>query len=151
MQKLTKLLLCACLFSAGFITHANETYDADLAKKLEADDYGMHKYVIAFLKPGPNRDQDPESAQKIQRAHLDNIMRLAKEGVLVLAGPFYGDSNLQGIFVFDVDSIEEAKKLTESDPAVKAGRLVMELHQWYGSAAVKMIAEVHEQIAKKNP
>jgi hypothetical protein len=34
------------------------TYDSILAQKTGADDYGMKHYVMAFLKAGPNRDQD---------------------------------------------------------------------------------------------
>ena len=29
------------------------------------------------------------------------------------------------------DSLEEMKKLAEEDPAVKAGRMVVEIHPWY--------------------
>lgn len=32
--------------------------------------------------------------------------------------------------MFRVESLEEAKTLSEGDPAVKAGRLVVELHPW---------------------
>ena len=46
-------------------TEANvAAYDSVLATQLNADDYGMKKYVMAFLKPGPNRNQDSlEAAQ----------------------------------------------------------------------------------------
>ncbi|MBT8218417.1 MAG: hypothetical protein KJP00_01240, partial [Bacteroidia bacterium] len=52
------------------------TFDAELAEKLGADEYGMSQYVIAFLKSGPNRSQDSITAAQMQRAHLDNINRL---------------------------------------------------------------------------
>ena len=123
--------------------------DSMLAQKLGADDYGMKKYVMAFLKAGPNRDQDSATAAKLQRAHLDNITRLINEGKLVLAGPFLDGGELRGIYIFNVTSIEEAKALTETDPAVKAGRLVMELRPWYGSAALQQVKELHEKIAAK--
>ncbi|RMF59108.1 MAG: hypothetical protein D6748_07195 [Calditrichaeota bacterium] len=126
-------------------------YDAALATRLGADDYGMHRYVMALLKAGPNRDQDSTEAAKLQRAHLDNIQRLADEGKLVLAGPFLDDGELRGIYVFDVPTVEEARKLTESDPAIQAGRLVMELHPWYSSAAIMQIPEVHKKISRKHP
>ena len=126
-------------------------FDPQLAAKLGADDYGMHKYVMALLKAGPNREQDAETAAELQRAHMANIQRLADEGVLVLAGPFMDGGELRGIYVFDVDSVEEARKLTASDPAIKAGRLVMELHPWYGSAAVKQINDTHTRISKQAP
>lgn len=125
-------------------------YDSILARKLGADDYGMKQYVMAFLKRGPNRSQDSAEATSLQRAHLDNIGRLAEEGKLVLAGPFFGDDDLRGIYIFNVTTTEEAKKLTETDPAIQQGRLVMELHQWYGSAAVMQVNELHNKIAKIN-
>ncbi|MDX5438471.1 MAG: YciI family protein, partial [Pontibacter sp.] len=40
------------------------------------------------------------------------------------------NGELRGIFIFDVATLEEAKALTEADPAVKAGKLIMELHPW---------------------
>jgi uncharacterized protein YciI len=126
------------------------TYDSILAQKTGADEYGMKHYVMAFLKAGPNRDQDSVTAAEIQKGHMANIQRLAKEGKLVVAGPFEDDGELRGIFVFNVATLEEAKALTESDPAVKAGRLIMELHPWYGSAAIMEINELHQKLTKKN-
>lgn len=131
-------------------TAAETGYDAALAEELGADDYGMAQYVMAFLKAGPNRSENKEERMALQRAHLDNINRLAEEGKLVLAGPFMDDGEIRGIYIFDVQTIEEAQALTETDPAIQAGSLVMELHPWYGSAAIKKINELHEKIAKEN-
>ena len=125
-------------------------YDEALAKKLGADDYGMKPYVMAFLKAGPNRSQDEETAAKLQKAHLDNIKRMAEEGSLVLAGPFMDDDDIRGIYIFNVATIEEARALTETDPAIQAGRLVMELHPWYGTAALPVLKEVYPKLAKKS-
>jgi hypothetical protein len=33
----------------------NPSYNAELAHQLGADDYGMKKYVMAFLKRGPTK------------------------------------------------------------------------------------------------
>lgn len=49
---------------------------------------------------------------------------------LVVAGPFGDDGTLRGIFVFRVASLDEAKTLAETDPAVKAGRLAIDMHPW---------------------
>lgn len=124
-------------------------FEEDLAKALGADEYGMKSYVMAFLKKGPNRDLDTTAAAELQRAHLDNISRLAKDNKLVIAGPFIDDGDIRGIYIFDVETIEDAKILTESDPAIKAGSLVMELHPWYGSAALMKMNEIHNKVAKK--
>lgn len=152
LRILLLFLLSGLLFSCNTqknIPHSdNTTFDEDLADKLGADDYGMSQYVIAFLKKGPNRPSDPTEAEALQAGHMANIQRMAKEGKLVLAGPFLDDSDLRGIYIFDVKTVEEAQALTASDPAIKAGSLVMELHPWYGSAAVKQISEIHEKISK---
>ena len=128
-------------------TTAN-AFDSVLAEKLGADEYGMKSYVMAFLKAGPNRDQDSATAVELQKAHRANISRLADEGKLVLAGPFLDDGEIAGIFIFNVATVEEAKQLTESDPAIKAGRLVMELHPWYGSAALVQVNDLHKVLKK---
>jgi len=133
-----------------FAQSKNPQYDAQLAQKLGADDYGMKQYVMAFLKAGPNRPTDSVARMKLQMAHLKNITRLADEGKLIIAGPFMDDQPIKGIFIFNVTTIEEAKKLTETDPAIQAGSLVMELHPWYGSAALMQSVEIHKKLQKKN-
>ena len=52
-------------------------YDSVKAISYGADQYGMKQYVMAFLKRGPNRDQDSSTAAELQKAHLKNIIRLA--------------------------------------------------------------------------
>ncbi len=127
-----------------------ENHNQMLAEKYGADDYGMKMYVVAFLKAGPNRDQSKEEAAGLQKAHMANIMRMAESGDLVLAGPFApNDQGMQGIYVFNVKTVEEAETLTKTDPAIKAGRLKMELIPWYGSAALMQVNEVHQTLAKK--
>jgi uncharacterized protein YciI len=123
-------------------------YDSLKAASYGADDYGMRKYVMAFLKAGPNRETDSTRAAELQAAHMKNIKRLAEEGKLVLAGPFFGDGELRGIYLFDTQSLEEAEALTNTDPAIQSGSLVLELREWYGSAAIMELPQTHETIAK---
>jgi uncharacterized protein YciI len=149
----TLIILFACaddVPSADQVTEspAAIVFDSILAAELGADDYGMKAYVMAFLKNGPNRRQDSTEAAQLQRAHLDNITRLADEGKLVLAGPFLDGGDIRGIYVFDVRTLEEARALTATDPAIQAGRLVMDLHPWYGSATLPLVYEWHEKIAR---
>ena len=126
-------------------------FNEKLAEELGADQYGMRRYVMAFLKAGPNRDQDSTRVAEIQRAHLDNIRRMAENGDLILAGPFMDDGEFRGIYLFNVETVEEARELTSTDPAVQAGRLTMEMHPWYGSAALMKITEIHGTISRDNP
>jgi uncharacterized protein len=124
-------------------------YNAELAQKLGADELGMKSYVIAFLKAGPVKLTDSLQREELFKAHLKNIVRLEEEGKLLIAGPFLDDQPLRGIYIFDVTTIEEARQLTSTDPAIKTGTLIMELHPWYGSAALKQIPDLHKQIQKK--
>ena len=93
----------------------------------------LNPVYFAFLKRGPNRkegdDKNPE-IQEMQKAHIANIQRLAAMKKLLVAGPFGDNGDLRGIFVFRVGSLEEAQSLCATDPMVKAGRLVVELHPW---------------------
>lgn len=130
-------------------TISSDVYDSVLAKKYGADDYGMKQYVIAFLKKGPSRDQDSVEAEKLFRAHLDNIHRMSETGDLLIAGPFMDDSDVSGIYIFNVKTIQEAQKLTETDPAIKAGRLIMDLHPWYGPAGLMVLDSIQKKITKK--
>lgn len=150
------LVIVTSVLAAAVWAHTSESvssitssaYDEARAQKAGADEYGMKRYVLAFLKRGPNRDRTKEESNKLQRAHLDNITRLAEAGKLVLAGPFLNDGDMRGIYVFNVETVEEARVLTQTDPAIKAGSLVMELLPWYGSAALMEVNELHKVMAK---
>lgn len=145
------IFILTFLSSIQFINaqHTSVEFDSTLAARLGADDYGMKKYVMAFLKAGTNRSQDAEEAARLQKAHMDNIKRMADEGKLIVAGPFLDKGEVRGIYIFDVETVEEAQALTETDPAIQVGTLVMELHPWYGSAALMEVNSIHERIQKK--
>ena len=85
-------------------------FDAGLAQKTGADDYGMRRYVLVILRTGPTRVVDAEERKAMFAGHMANIQRLAKEGKLALAGPFGDkDGDWRGLFVFAVEDIEAAK------------------------------------------
>lgn len=139
---------CSAQTSSG--KEMGEGYDSLLAKRLGADEYGMKRYVIAFLKTGPVKMTDSTERKRLQSGHLLNIQRLAKEGKLIIAGPFLDGQNLRGIFVFNVETVEEAKQLAASDPAVKAGIFELEFHPWYGSAALMETTRLHHRLERTN-
>ena len=120
-----------------------------LKEKYGADEYGMRKYVMAFLYRGPNQNLDSAKAAELQKLHLENISRLAEVGKLSLAGPFMDTGDLRGIYIFNVENIEEARKLTETDPAIQKGSLRMELKPWYGSAALVEANSIHNRFNSK--
>ena len=93
---------------------------------------GMAKVYLVLLKKGPAwTAEQTEESKTIQAGHMANIQRLWKEKKLIVAGPGGDGGDLRGVFVFDTESLDEAKALAASDPAVKAGRLAPEFHSWW--------------------
>jgi uncharacterized protein YciI len=165
-MKYVNCLFANCLFAvivlcafAAITSSAQATerpkkadFDAELAKKLGADQYGMKPYVLVVLKTGP-RDAEFKGKERddLFAAHLANIQRLSGEGKLALAGPFQkNDKDFRGLFIFNVPTVEEAKKLVDTDPTVKAGVLIGDFVPWYGTAALMEVNRIHEKIQSKS-
>ena len=90
------------------------------------------QYCLRFYKAGPNRSQPPAEAEQIQKEHLRYLFQLRQEGKLLINGPIIDDPELKGLSIFDTTDKEEVKRLSEGDPAVRAGRLVYEIYTWFG-------------------
>lgn len=137
------------IVAIGFSQETQSKYDEKLAKSLNADERGMKQYVFCILKTGSNTTATAEEKNELFKGHMANISRLAQEGKLVLAGPFMkNDRNYRGLYIFNVGTIEEAKALVDTDPAVKANLLEAELTLWYGTAALQETLKIHEKITK---
>ncbi|MCK0108162.1 YciI family protein [Flavobacteriaceae bacterium S0825] len=93
----------------------------------------MQKYFIAFLKKGPNRSQPEEEANKLQAAHMAHLGKMYELGYADISGPFEDDSDISGITIYNVPTLQMADSLANADPMVKAGRLVIEMHPWWAA------------------
>src|SRR5690349_15542430 len=93
-------------------------------------------YYLVFLRRDPQRKTlSKEEGERIQAAHMANIGRMAKEGILVAAGPFEDEKpTISGIFVFKTDSLEAAKRIAGEDPTVVEHRNSVEVHAWHAPA-----------------
>lgn len=146
------ILQTLTFLSALSLAAQNPDYDAELAKELGADEYGMKMYTFVVLKTGPTQIQDKDSAAVLMHGHLDNIKRLAENDLLTVAGPFgQNDMQFRGLFILNVGTNEEAEELLSTDPAIAAGIFKTEIIPWYGSAALPTYLENHEKIEKKRP
>lgn len=128
-------------------TKPSPVADPALAKQLGADERGMRKYILVILKTGPHRVPDGPARDEMFKGHFANIKRLAGEGKLAVAGPFGEKTDWRGMFIFAVDSQEEAERLVATDPVVTNGEMVAEYHTLYSSAALMAVKEIHEKIA----
>jgi uncharacterized protein YciI len=87
---------------------------------------------LVLLKKGPAWSPlESAETQALQEAHMANIRAMWAAKKLIIAGPLGDSGEIRGIFLFQVGSSEEARNLAEADPAVKAGRLVAEIHPWW--------------------
>lgn len=146
------MLLLICLSPAVFAdtseTKERENYDEALAAEIGADEYGMKTYIFVTLLTGETTIDDEQESREIFAGHFSNMSRLANEGKLVLAGPVIEARPKRGIFILNVDSIEEAEALVQTDPAVEAGVFKYEMFKLYGSAALMKINDIHSTIQK---
>ena len=150
-------LLATLLFAASAAraqapaaADAKPGFDAEMAKAVAADDYGMRRYVLVILKTGPTPVPAGAQRDEVFKGHFANMARLAAEGKLAFAGPLDGVEGRRGIFVFAVPDIEEAKKLAATDPVLVSGEMVAEYHRLYGSAALMLVNEQHKRVQKKS-
>lgn len=152
-MRVIRFAMMAVLFAAqvslGQEKAATPAFDEALATRLGADEYGMKKYVLVILKTGPDKVAAGPERDEMFRGHFANMKRLSEEGKLALAGPLDGVDGWRGLFVFAVADIEEAKKLTATDPVIIKGEMVAEYHKYYGSAALMLVRETHDTLAKK--
>src|SRR5690242_10338854 len=94
-------------------------------KPRDPKDIQLEPYAFVILRRGPawTPEQTP-ATEALQKEHLGHLMHMAEIGKMVVAGPFDGqkDETMRGLCLYRT-SIDEARALAESDPAVKAGRL----------------------------
>lgn len=90
----------------------------------------LKTYYLVLLKTGPVRNQDSLTVQILQKGHMDHLNKMYSEKRMCLAGPMGIKHDIRGICVYNVDSLEEAVRFANEDPAVKAGRLTAEVIPW---------------------
>ena len=113
-------------------------------------EYEMANYQVAFYRKGPAWTAgDTPELKKLQSEHLAHIGKMAETGKLLVAGPFTDNGDLRGMLIFRMESLDEAKALAEQDPAVKAGRLILEWHPWFAAKNITVTRTKEDGASKK--
>lgn len=144
---LVLLVAPSCVFVVGKSKDAHAKADFWIFKETEekpavSEMAPMRGYWMGVIKRGPKYAEERSEAEAaaIQKAHLDRIGEIAAEGKMILAGPFGPqegvDDPLIGLFLYTVATREEAEALAASDPAVAAGRLRVEIVEWWGVSGI---------------
>jgi uncharacterized protein YciI len=93
-------------------------------------------FTMCLLRRPPNAPQPSEAKlDELQAAHLAHRAALKRDGKIIANGPFDAqtDVSLRGMSIFTT-SLEEAARLNDEDPLVKAGRLGYDLFEWWIAA-----------------
>jgi uncharacterized protein len=90
-------------------------------------DFDRLTIVLLLLRPDAP-ELDDEASAALQDAHMAHLAGLHEAGHLVAAGPL-SDEEYRGLSIFSVGP-EEARELSEQDPAVRAGRFAIKAIPW---------------------
>jgi len=81
------------------------------------------KYFAAILKM-----KDPEKNQQYRPQHMDFLLQQEKAGRIFARGRFAEGKG--GLAIYMAESMDEARKIAESDPYVVLGARTLELYEW---------------------
>ena len=96
-----------------------------------SDPPGFEQYTVVLMKRGEKWDPKAPEFMDVVKQHHALLTQMTEQGSLAIAGPFPLDSQgeLRGVEIFRV-GVEQAARLVQDDPTVKAGLLKPELHRW---------------------
>jgi uncharacterized protein YciI len=93
----------------------------------------LESFELVMLRtPASPTPYDDGKLDRIQSEHLSFHASMREAGHVVTNGPLRGqpDEDLRGLTFYRVGSLEQARRLAESDPAVQAGRLEVQVMTW---------------------
>jgi uncharacterized protein YciI len=94
----------------------------------------IEKIWFGILQRPKNAPQYPATKlSEMQKGHLENIGKMANDGILAAAGPFRSDEDRRGIFVFFSKDINQIKRAVAVDPLIRGKRLELKLMRWWTS------------------
>jgi uncharacterized protein YciI len=93
-------------------------------------------YTMVILRRPTDAPQfTDDELVALQARHLAYRAQLRRNGVLVANGPFdeQSDISLRGLSIFAC-SLDEARRLSDLDPSVQAGRMSYDVFEWWVAA-----------------
>ena len=90
-------------------------------------------YTLVILRrPNNAPELSDEELDELQARHLAYRAELVRRGVLVVNGPFDGqsDDSYRGMSIFACDPADAAR-LSDGDPSVVVGRLTYDVMEWW--------------------
>ncbi len=129
MRRITKRIILVAVALTSAVSLFSPTF---------AESPKLIQFHMALLKKGPKWETTPAAERnKIMQQHLANVLSMLDSGKAVIAGPMGDDTAVAGIFILRAQSADEAKAWVDSDPVVKAGLFVTEMHPWWSEDIFK--------------
>ena len=92
----------------------------------------LETYTFVLLRRGPRANEySEEELEQIQAGHVGFLGRMREERHVLLSGPFRSqeDETKRGFSIYRT-GLEETRRLIEDDPAIRAGRMSVEVMTW---------------------
>ena len=108
-------------------------------------------YTLVLLRRPSDAPQMPdEELDALQARHLAYRAELRRQGVLVVNGPLaeQSDVSLRGLSIFACD-LAEARRLSDADPSVQAGRLAYDAMEWWVGAGTLAFPEAEGPVGSR--
>jgi uncharacterized protein len=108
-------------------------------------------YTLVLLRrPSDAPHMSDAELDALQAQHLAYRAQLRREGPLVVNGPLgeQSDVAMRGLSIFAC-GIDEARRLTEGDPSVKAGRLAYDVMEWWVAADSLSFPSTHLPVGQR--
>jgi uncharacterized protein len=102
----------------------------------------LKQYFLGFLVKGERwNDTEGEQAEELMHLQLAFLRAQMESQRYLVAGPVLDEGRLAGMMIIDARTAEEARTLASMDPAVKAGRLAVEIYPTFLPALDNVQAE----------
>jgi hypothetical protein len=108
-------------------------------------------YTLVLLRRPPDApEMSDEELDELQARHLAYRAQLRRDGLVVANGPLgeQSDPSQRGLSIFAC-GLDEAARLSDGDPSVRAGRLTYDVFEWWVAAGTLAFPGVEETIGAR--
>ena len=108
-------------------------------------------YTLVLLRRPTNAPEMSDAElDELQARHLAYRAGLRREGLLVVNGPLgeQSDVSMRGLSIYACDA-DEARRLSDGDPSVQAGRLAYDVMEWWVAAGTLAFPEADREVGTR--
>ena len=113
------------------------------------DEFQVYTLVL-LRRPADAPEMSEAELDALQSRHLAYRADLRRQGVVVANGPLgeQSDISMRGLSIFNC-SPAEARRLSDGDPSVQAGRLAYDVMEWWVAAGTFSFPEADRPVGER--